>query len=210
MRTPNEAGALDAEAGLGGNPVRILELLAIRRSILDPVLILFADRAPPQRGSQLTLRWRKADSNHRSRRERNGRGEGACRHRRLARGPELNTGPSWSFRDLPLAKPGRPFRKSGAGGSNPLSSSGESCKPSVPKWRSCISATPELLRPVAPRADGAAIARQLVSEILGVAVAQDLGPKDIMPETTRREADRGIAPEHAEAALSVPPATEGR
>jgi hypothetical protein len=54
---------------------------------------------------------------------------------------------------------------------------------------------------VAPRADGAEIARQLVSEILGVAVAQDLGPKDIMPETTRREADRGIAPEHAEGAL---------
>ena len=33
-------------------------------SSLDPVHILFADRAPPQRGSHLTLRWREMDSNH--------------------------------------------------------------------------------------------------------------------------------------------------
>ena len=34
--------------------------------------------------------------------------------------------PSQSFRDLPSATPGRPFRKSGTEGSNPLSSSKES------------------------------------------------------------------------------------
>jgi haloalkane dehalogenase len=50
-----------------------------------------------EHGSQ-TPRWRKPDSNSRSRREPNARREGARSHRRLARGYELNTGASWSFR----------------------------------------------------------------------------------------------------------------
>lgn len=67
----------------------------------------------------------KQDSKSRSRRERNGHREGARSHCRLVRAPELNTGPSWSFRDH-SATPGRPVRKSGTEGSNPLSSGTES------------------------------------------------------------------------------------
>jgi len=37
-------------------------------------------------------------------------------HRRLATGPELNTGPSWSVRDLALALPGKLFRTAGPKG----------------------------------------------------------------------------------------------
>jgi hypothetical protein len=64
-------------------------------------------------GGLQTRRWRKADSNHRSHPERDGRGEGARSNRRLATGPQLNTGSSWSFRELPLATPGNLFHKSG-------------------------------------------------------------------------------------------------
>jgi len=46
--------------------------------------------------------------------------------------PAENPLPPLSFRDLHSARPGRPFRKSGTGGSNPVPSSGESCKLSVP------------------------------------------------------------------------------
>jgi hypothetical protein len=81
---------------------------------------------PISTGSQWTHRWREGDANSRSRRERNGRGEGARSHRPLARGPELNTGTRSLFRDLPSATPGKPIRKSGTDGSNPLSSSSES------------------------------------------------------------------------------------
>jgi hypothetical protein len=51
---------------------------------------------------------------------------GSRSHRRLARRSELNTGPSWSFRNLPSATPADPFRRSGTEGSNPPSSTGES------------------------------------------------------------------------------------
>jgi hypothetical protein len=48
-----------------------------------------------------------------------------CPQMRNVRGPELTTGPSW-FVSASFGNPGRPFRKSGTEGSNPLSSSGES------------------------------------------------------------------------------------
>jgi len=46
-----------------------------------------------------------------------------------------------SFRHLHSARPARPFRKSGTGGSNPVPSSGESCKPSVPLSAMKLSVT---------------------------------------------------------------------
>jgi hypothetical protein len=117
---------------------------ALTRPPLKPTDQLFAPATRVEReraGSQPTQRWREVDSNLRFRAvtgkpnpgtsfaERDRWFESIFFHR--ARGPELNTGPNWSFRDLPSATPGRPFRKSGTDGSNPgLSSagSGRTCR----------------------------------------------------------------------------------
>jgi len=73
------------------------------------------------------LRWRKTDSNHRSRRQRDGRGEGpAPNHRRRGGDLCLMTPSRLSVRHLRSATAERPFCKSGTDGSNPVSSSGES------------------------------------------------------------------------------------
>jgi hypothetical protein len=81
---------------------------------------------------QWTHRWSKRDSKSRS--HVNGTTmERAPSHRRLARKLELNTGRNRSFWELPSATLGRPFRKSGTKGLNPLSSSGESGKLRPPR-----------------------------------------------------------------------------
>ena len=77
--------------------------------------------------SSLTLCWRKTDSNHRSRRQRDGLERGpAPNHRRRGRRPVLNDPSSLSVRHLRSATAERPFCESGTEGSNPVSSSRES------------------------------------------------------------------------------------
>ena len=78
---------------------------------------------PRKSGSQWTRRWRKKDSNSRSRSKGTAVGRAPAVSREDLR---LITPPSRSVRHLASATPGRPFRKSGTGSSNPPSSSGES------------------------------------------------------------------------------------
>jgi hypothetical protein len=92
---------------------------------------------------------------------------GARNHRRLATGPEFNTEPSWSFRDLPLAIPGKLFRMSRTDGSNPLSSSGESCELRF-RNRSCapLMRRGEIEGPESPRRPRKAVAAVIVAAAL--------------------------------------------
>ena len=77
--------------------------------------------------SKQTLCWREPDSNHRSGRERDGRGERpAANHCRLERRPVLNDPIQLIGPASPFGNSREPFRKSGTDGSNPAPSSGES------------------------------------------------------------------------------------
>jgi len=70
-----------------------------------------------------TRRWREPDSNHRSRRERDGP---AADHRRLARRPVLNDPIQLTDPASLVGNSRETFHKSGTDGSNPVPSSGES------------------------------------------------------------------------------------
>ena len=85
-------GAVTTRASGHAERLAALPLIEPHAERPQPVT-LGADKgydAGEKAGSRATLRWRNADSNHRSHRERNGRGEGA---RKIfpSQGPELNT-----------------------------------------------------------------------------------------------------------------------
>jgi hypothetical protein len=82
---------------------------------------------PTNTSSHVTLCWRETDSNHRSRRQRDGRGDGPRPTTVISRDDLCLMAPSSvSVRHLRSATAERPSRQSGTDGSNPVPSSAES------------------------------------------------------------------------------------
>ena len=89
--------------------------------------------------SKQTLCWREPDSNHRSGRERDGRGERpAANHCRLERRPVLNDPIQLIGPASPFGNSRETFRKSGTDGSNPVPSSGGSSELQTRRERAVV------------------------------------------------------------------------